>query len=390
MANIEQFSSKSEKHVVRAGSVFLYLTLIVLEAYFVVLPFRNVQIRHAITFIGSMFFIGRMIVSLLKTKYSYREFTALIIIVLILLAGILRSTDIVGFKLIYVSLDYLTLFLLFLVVPLYALTPKDRKVMEWFTVLYTATFLILSRSSVAYLFEDGANNGSLALGMTNPNLTGMILSGILGISIISLREKERNKVFLVLSITILFILIYLTQSRSAFICGILMLIYTFLFSKRRIPKAFIYFSLIVPVLAPFIYISFYRGQRLLNLNLLDKTFYSGRQFIYQNLIFSQKSLTDLLFGNLEKYQFNNATNAPLTLFLSLGLVGLLTSFVVFTRRVLILNDQAGTHAQRSAIVCILCLFIESAAESFMFTGQYPGICIVYFMILLMSNAQEEH
>jgi len=69
----------------------------------------------------------------------------------------------------------------------------------WRNLLIAIMVLIISFSSTAYLYEDGRSDGHLALGMTNPNLCGMMLECVYSIILIMYIIKKNFNSFLCLA-----------------------------------------------------------------------------------------------------------------------------------------------------------------------------------------------
>ncbi|MFZ7134393.1 MAG: hypothetical protein ACOWWR_18760, partial [Eubacteriales bacterium] len=114
---------------------------------------------------------------------------------------------------------------------------------------------------------------------------------------------------------------------------------------------------------------------------------SARQFEFINIIILYTSPKEILFGNFNEYQFGNATNAALTIYLSLGILGLISTYYLYAKRLTKASELSKTRDSRVALACILSFFIQSSAESFMFTGAFPGVIFIYIYTLFLPTSK---
>ena len=199
--------------------------------FFLVLPVRNVVLRHAVVFLGTLPFYFLAIKRLFSTKFKKAPLLRLVIMLLIIIFGILATSEEITWQLIYASLNFYSFFVF---------VSTDNKLVlsefvnKWSKLIFTSIALLLiiySQSSIAYVFEDGVETGALVLGMTNPNLTGILIFGVFSMLLIHL-DNMRYK-FVIMAIMVgLFYLVCLTQSRSSLLAIILLLVYAF-FTKIK-------------------------------------------------------------------------------------------------------------------------------------------------------------
>lgn len=362
----------------------LFLLMSSATAFFLVLPFRNVSLRHLVVTVGSVIFYCVALCRFIKTKYPVRQFLLIVTELLIVGCGVFFGSRSVDTKLLYASLNYFSLFIIFSTQSHYAMTRRSIGLISAFAVISSVLLLIVSQTSVAFLFEDGRNNGSLALGMTNPNLTGMILSAAIGILLISFNRADKKWGYGIL-IFALMVLVYRTGSRSALITAFILVIYAVFFAQIRIPN----YLIVICILTPIISIPFYLYLfRVLPSNFLiwGKPLFSGRQAAFQQILGSFSSVKDILFGDVAQFSFQNATNAFLTTYLSCGLIGASITYYLYMKRLLTANKNSVSRDQHVALACILSFFIQSAAESFMFSGIFPGVVFIYIYSLFICES----
>jgi len=369
--------------LIRPIDLFLFLLMSSATAYFLVLPFRNVPLRHFIVTVGSVIFYCIALYRLVKTKYSVRQFLLILTELVIVSNGVFFGSRRVDTELLYASLNFFSLFIILSTQSHYSMTRRSVSLVSAFAIFSALLFLIVSQTSVAYLFEDGRNNGSLALGMTNPNLTGMILSAVLGILLIRFNKTEKKWGYGILIFSLM-VLLYKTGSRSALITGFILALYAVFFSQFRIPNYIIVFCILIPIISIPFYLFLFRVLPS-DFLILGKPLFSGRQATFQQIFDSFSSVNGILFGNVAQFGFQNATNAFLTMYLSCGLIGASIAYYLYMKRLLTANNDSVSRDQHVALACILSFFIQSAAESFMFLGIFPGVVFIYIYSLFICE-----
>lgn len=359
-----------------------FAVLLVTLSYFCVLPMRDIQIRHVVVFIGSVLFYILAFIRLMQSRYKLNLMLRLLIIIGIVTTGILVSTTDKILELVYTSLNFLAFFILMTTDNPIVLT---KKMMNWtfrvFLLMAIVLFMV-ANSSVAYLFENGHSTTALVLGMTNPNFTAMMLLGISNILLINLKET-RYKFFLFIVICGIGYLIWLTEARSSIVTFAFSIIYYLFLSNKNIPK-FLLIIIFLGVLffAPaymYLYSSGWSGI------FLGKEIFSGRIGVYNEYLNLLDTKYYLLFGNLGEVQFANAHNAPLSIMSSIGIVGLVITYFSYYLHLVKMNKNALTPISRLAIVCLLCMFIQSCAEATFFTGVYPSISFMFLYTVLANG-----
>lgn len=360
--------------------------LIATLLFFLVLPLRSTIIRHGVVLIGSLLVYLAALHRILTNRLSVKYFVLISWLLIQLFFEILALSRSIDFDLIYSTLNFVALTIIMSTdSPDGLLDDSTKKAVLRFAQVSTIILLVLSRSNIAYLSETGYNNGFLVLGMTNSNLTGMLLFGIFSILIIY-SDNESHKAITGILLLILLYLLYLSGSRSALISAFIVFIYAIFFSEKRLPKTIILVSAIFPVVVIPIYLSLF-NQLGIGARFLGKPLFSGRQYTLLQVLSERRSIGEFLFGNVVSSNFSNtnAPNGPLAIFMFSGLIGVLIFYYLIIGKVIRRNNDSSSKMSRIAILCVLSFFIQSAAEAFLFTGIFPGIAFMYLVSVLMDS-----
>ena len=349
------------------------------------LPLRSTTIRHVIVLVGSLLSYSIAIHRIMTKKISAKNFVLIAWLLIQLLFGIFILSRSLDLELIYSTLNFISLIIIMSTdSPVKLKDYNIQKIVLRFAQMATIILLYVSTSNIAYLSETGYNNGFLVLGMTNSNLTGMLLFGLFCIIIIY-SDNAKNKIITGLFLIALLYLIYLSGSRSALVCAFIVFIYAIFFSKKRLPKFLILLSAIFPVIIIPIYLYLFRMLGI-GATFLGKPLFSGRQYTLLQVLSNKRSIAEILFGNALESNFTNinAPNAPLAIFLFSGLIGVVIFYYLVIRKVIHSNYYSNSKMTRIAVICVLSFFIQSAAETFLFTGTFPGITFMYLVSVLMD------
>ena len=287
--------------------------------YFLFAPMRNATVRHAFVLVGT---VGCYLIAARQIASRYLERRKLAVIGgigLILLFSVLLYRGGEWFDLLYASAGFLTLVILFVADSRLVMTERIEKMFFVTALLMAALLTAAYFGRNAYVFEEGKVTGALVLGMTNPNLTAMFISGVYCMLLIRFR-KNRRQIWLVPVLIWLVYLIWLTESRSSLICTVLVTAYALVLYNRRLPQLLVVLSTLTPVAFVPIYLAGVHS-RLAKLTVLGKPFFSGREELYMRRFSILETPLQNLFGDLGTELFSNAHNAPLSILCSIGAVG---------------------------------------------------------------------
>lgn len=245
----------------------------------------------------------------------------------------------------------------------------DRKLLNFIfgiNVCISIVFAILSRTSYAYssILED-----SLNLGYSNPNATAIYLFLNIIYLLLFLNYLEKKKyIFAVLClIAYQAYLIYCTDSRTCMFVAIVILLYGLNIINFKVKKWWIFAALAFPIVFLFVYTILYENRLFMDLEIMGKEFYSGREGYFAEQLNLVKDYW--LFGDIGKHRLTNMHNGFLSLFASLGLVGTVL-YYIFIIRNLLNGVEWGCKNKTAmmAMVAILAVYIQTSSEAALMTG----------------------
>ncbi len=215
------------------------------------------------------------------------------------------------------------------------------------------------------------NDKIFTLGLGNPNGTSFCILfsvAILCLAIFS-QKKIINRVVNISLIAVLIVILLMLSSRTVVLCVLVLmvfLIFRFKFTGKFIP----YLALIIPIIAVLFQISL--GNLDFDYQILGKAISTGRNSIYSSLFESVKENPWLyIFGNMCEYRFTNLHNGILTIFSSLGLIGLAVYLYFWFKQITFLKNIVYTKIQYIAFVTILVFIIHSSSETMSIIGTVP-------------------
>ena len=369
------------------NSILLYLVLFLTVAFFAILPFRNVSYRHFIVFMGTAVFIAIVLKAIFTNTLALIDFLSYIFILLLIMLSAFKSQTGVDVDLVYSIICFITTFVLFSFgKSTFILTKKNEQIVLLATIIISLFIIVASRTSIAYVFEDGRNSGSLALGMTNPNLAAMMLCCVYCVLMMEFRKNKKQYALIPIMAYLLY-LIYLTKARTSIIGALIVTAYALFLYRIAIPNLLIVLSIIFPIFVVPVYLGLFR-LGVSNRQFIGKQLFSGREITYLQHINHLSGWQQYLYGNLGGERFSNAHNAPLSILCSIGLLGLIVTYIGYIRRMVVINNNATTDEARVAIVCVLSVFIQSSAESLMFTGYFTCMTFLYLYLLIASGNKQ--
>jgi len=380
--------SREKRIKLNKDELIIAITTLLLIAYFAILPLRSSSARHVVVFVGSIFYYILALRRIMTVKKSFVFFVQFMLLVCVILFDILITVKQYNYEVFYSALNLLSLFILLSSKNTVRFTKRAFNWLFWGTLVLSGMAVLLSYSSVAYFFEDGRKNGFLVLGMTNPNVTGLMLSGLVNILLIFYAGKGKTiKFVLLIVIALLMNLLVRTGCRSAIICSVLVICYALFFKEKRFPWWFVLVPIIISILFVPTYLSF-SSARTQMITVLGKPLFSGRDFVYRENLALLTNNFYWLFGNYGMAKLSNAHNAPLCILCSFGLVGTSVVYWNYGKRLIQINVNASSYYSRMCIACLMSLFIQSSMEAVMLTGVFPSIAIIYFFTLFADQNEK--
>lgn len=254
-------------------------------------------------------------------------------------------------------------------------------------------FIIYYQTPIAHkAINDGVSwiCKDLTFNLDNSNMAGIFLYLIFSmLYIFFFKEKQRYKKFFLFALlcsTLFFI--YGTGTRSCMM-AVVATVLLGMTSKfvHKIPKILIWASMLFPIAFITGIVNLYNSGYE-NIVFLGKNLFSGRETAFADWLNSMDTLPKKLFGDFSFFGLNNAHNAPLAIYLSAGIFGVILVYSIYYNAIKHINSGEYTH-NRIVIICISCvlgLFIESCAEAALFMGGFP---VVNFVVTLFVIASAE-
>ena len=246
-------------------------------------------------------------------------------------------------------------------------------------------FAVLSRTSYAYshIIID-----SLNLGYANPNATAIyLLMNVSLLLVYSFRiQKRLHKWALFALCAYLVYLIYETDSRTCLIAVAVIGIYTFTSPKWRIPNWLFPVVLLIPLAFLFVYSSLYQTGRYMDLMILGKPFYSGRESYFVQMLGDLKGYW--LIGDVGQHPFSNMHNGPLTILSGCGVLGYLIYLLYIHGTLRQYYRGEVSRIQTVALMVIFAAFIHSGSEAALLTGgaNYSITMATFYWLLKGSGS----
>ena len=258
------------------------------------------------------------------------------------------------------------------------------KLISYSNIILVALFMIYSFMPFAYKIEGEyvyIKNTALTLGYSNPNSTGMLLIYSAAINLISNRCKLYDKYLTILIQVLLIYLMIRTNSRTSLFC-ILLLTFLSLLNLRKVPKSLIIAFAVVPV-------AYIQSVGFIdNMTIFGKSVYTGREKIFTTELESFNDWFSWLFGDLSVGKFSNHHNAPLSIMLSCGIIGLALYITLYLKNIWYYAENPNSISY-IAICAVLVLLLHSSAEAAFLIGSIPyGVMTTTLFVLVRCREED--
>lgn len=312
---------------------------------------------------GTLLFIGAIVY---KVQFAIKEavlFTLLIVIVLIVVGKDIRGDTL------KLALGYVMMLTVWISAGNITLSRFSRRFITAMFILIGIFLISQSYSENAFVVRDKLDDTTeaLALGFSNPNQAAMIIYSTISILIIQFDRigKKYLKYLIFAEIVWLFYLLVQTDARTSILACVfvvlLKLANNFKLTElrlNRVNNGMILFICILPVLFYLLYTYLYKNRILADVQFLGKDLFSGRNEVYNHSI---EMWDNKLFGNMERFSFENAHNASLTIILNTGVIGYLLYLIYTYMELLSLNKNGRLNFL--PMVVLLSFFVMGCSES---------------------------
>ena len=261
--------------------------------------------------------------------------------------------------------------------------------------------ICLSLTSYAYKFfyvEETLVEEGLTLGFSNPNQTAIIIV-YTTISLFVLARSSNNRYAKFISYLVVCWLGYLliqTNARISLIALILFVLWDlfilprkneYYLTKKR--KMFIILMVLLPIIFLLIYMYMYKNGILLDFKMFHKSFYSGRQEIYEKAL---NNFDNKLLGDMEKL-FSNFHNSGLTIMVNTGVLGLALYYLCSVSQLfhLFRLNVVGKKTFRAFYAILITFFIGCAESAMAVSGNMYYVMFLNSCVLLsFLNSEEKY
>lgn len=257
------------------------------------------------------------------------------------------------------------------------------------TFLVSINFILLSLSKYKYAGYEafiGTHSAWLTLGYENPNQTAMylLITIIILYCALSYYRNKLARILILSDIIYMAVLLFKTSSRTSIVIGVIVTVIILFKKKYYISKYIVIGILLLPAIFMFLYPYLYKNGWIFLFQFGGKTDYSSRSIIFLNVLLSLKN--KFLFGAFGTYQLKNIHNGTLSVFSSLGLVGLVLFYIYYFRAYFnIFKNSIKSKTALISLIGLLAVFIHACTESAFIVGgsMYAGtLNVLIFLVKL--------
>lgn len=236
-----------------------------------------------------------------------------------------------------------------------------------------------------YTIVNKYGNTIFTLGLGNPNGVSLCVMFAIVLSMIQFLNVSKIyiKILNIFMIVAMFYVLYLLSSRTVFFSALFIAIAFLL----RFPRVFKWLSYIVVVAPIFVLILQLKLGEMNNVKaqVLGKSINTGRPDLYLDVLKDiMNSPIKIFFGDLCSYYFGNMHNGILTIFATLGVVGVLIYIGFWHKQLKLLRKVCVKKVQKIAFVAILAILIHASSESMGIVGTIP---YSIFVVIIMKIAK---
>lgn len=363
---------------------YIYLWLSVFIYFLAVSVFSNQLFRFAVLIPAMLvlFVVGISKISMWEMK----DLLSLISILFILCVGFVYGHVVSSFVHWKTTLFFVTQLCAIVLCSKGRVTKKTFDWIFFFAILIAITFAIISFFPLVHKVTTDERvyyTIYYAFNLSNSNLAGMFLLCIFMVLLINLKFRK-HKYMLSALIAFVGYMLYKTNARSCILAGIVILFFYFFF-KKKIPRFIIWSCMAIPLAFPVIY-NWLLSSFDENFVFLGKTFFSGREHVFEAYLSKMDTWLHYLVGNFGEFSFQNAHNGPLAVYAATGVIGVLLTYGFYWRAIIRINSNE-TGISTLCVACLLGIFIQSSAEAAVLLGSFPLVVFIS-TIFLLANYKE--
>ena len=256
-------------------------------------------------------------------------------------------------------------------------------------IFLTCYFLLLRVMPIAHLVRGPYRDiyvEYITLGYNNPNQTAIYLLICMFVLLYG-AKYFRNKILrlccLILSLALLYLIVE-TNCRSVMVIAIVMALYFVFYSKIPIKEWMIILFFVLPIV--WVLFILYGQSIYEKLSVFGDVFDTGRINIYKR-VFYFLDMISAPFGSYAKFNFNNMHNAFMSIFATLGALGVCVFIFYMITKLLYAWNSTYDKKKRIPYFAILLLMIHGCMESSFFVAG-SAYAVGFSMLFLLCNTTE--
>lgn len=275
----------------------------------------------------------------------------------------------------------------------YTIPAKVKPVVLIANIGASMIFILLYFSGLRHAFDTyyGVRYiGSVTLGYPNPNQTAMYLF-VCAVNLFAALFYFKKKTLRILIGADLLLMLYMlnkTDSRTAILMVVLVAFLCVILWKRKLSQVWVNIALLAPLI--YAILAQYLFPYFDEIMILGESLFNGREDIYDRY-FNNLSLSTFLFGDFNRFRFQNLHNGYVAIAATIGIVGLV-SFVSLLKNALAgIGDVRLKEYEKIAAIAFLCIIVYTCTEAAFFVGSVNYAYLMYTVFLLFAipdNAEE--
>ena len=248
---------------------------------------------------------------------------------------------------------------------------RAKRAVCFFAICCSFVFIDLYYSDYRQYYEGpygGVELDVVTLGYANPNQTAIYLFSCATVLFTSVFYFKSNLFRLLVFLDGCYIswILFQTESRTAMAMLVVFGVFIFLLRGKSVSKRLVDIAILTPV----IYLVFFVVLALLqkSVTFLNVDIFNGRDVLYSNYLNRLTFLT-ALFGDLNRYMFQNMHNGYVAIAASAGVVSCFA--YAFCLRACAMGNRPAKDApayMRVSFIAFLCMIMYTASEAAYFVG----------------------
>lgn len=336
--------------------------------------------QRAVLLLNVVFFTATMIKNRVSKKFVINLGILLFMLVCSYISYMLNPGGGM-FDFIITVLEYLAVPIYMLAIPDTQFDPKTKKWLQLIGVAYVVLFVYCGFVDPIYRNEFST---ALSMGYSNPNRTGCYLLLTVVYLLVAFENDKKMEIMSYVMSAVLLYLIMLTECRTAFLLGLIALIYAII-PKFKAGKVFALICTFSPLVFAFVYLYAYKNGWFYSTEIFGKEIFSGREEMYTDMMSNIS-----MFGNYAAVKLGGL-NVSMSVLSTLGIVGIVLFYVYYTGFMTdrFIQIESRSEKKNLGLVCMGLLMFHGCTETILFVGGnvYAGM-IGCILVLINMNNQE--